>query len=32
MSWELALFCLTFWVVIVGFAELAAWLLIKLGF
>lgn len=31
MTWSLAIVCLVFWVVIVGLAELGAWLLIKMG-
>ena len=31
MTWAIAIFCLVFWVVIVGLAELGAWLLIKMG-
>ena len=31
MTWSLAVFCLVSWVVIVGLAELGAWLLIKMG-
>lgn len=31
MTWGLAIVCLVFWVVIVGLAELGAWLLIKMG-
>ena len=31
MTWSLAIVCLVFWVVIVGLAELSAWLLIKMG-
>ena len=31
MTWSLAIICLVFWVVIVGLAELGAWLLIKMG-
>lgn len=31
MTWGLAIICLVFWVVIVGLAELGAWLLIKMG-
>jgi len=31
MTWGLAIFCLVFWAVIVGLAELGAWLLVKMG-
>ena len=31
MTWSLAIFCLVCWAVIVGLAELSAWLLIKMG-
>jgi len=31
MTWGLDIFCLVFWAVIVGLAELGAWLLVKMG-